>query len=226
MNTLSILLALTCVFLLGSSRLRVSIRLVALQGVLLGVAAILNGIGHHSTANWTVGLGGIVLKGAFLPWLLAYVLRRSGTKLEIEPFVGFGASMLSGVVLLALAAWIAWRADIGNRELSHGLFAVSLYLLLTGMFLIITRRKVITQTLGYLVMENGVYAMGIGIGREFSFLVEMGVMLDVFVGVFIMGIMIFQIDRVFDHADADRFTALSDLLSPDDPAPGDKEADR
>jgi hydrogenase-4 component E len=68
--------------------------------------------------------------------------------------------------------------------------------------------------------------MGIGIGREFSFLVEMGVMLDVFVGVFIMGIMIFQIDRVFDHTDADRFTALSDLLSPDDPAAGDKEAQR
>lgn len=226
MTTLSILLALTCVFLLGSSRLRVSIRLVALQGVLLGVAAILNGIGHHSTANWAIGLGGIVLKGAFLPWLLTYVLRRSGTKLEIEPFVGFGVSMLSGVVLLALAAWIAWRADIGNQELSHALFTVSLFLLLTGMFLIITRRKVITQTLGYLVMENGVYAMGIGIGHEFSFLVEMGVMLDVFVGVFIMGIMIFQIDRVFDHADADRFTALSDLLSADEPSEVEKEAGR
>ena len=226
MTTLSILLALTCVFLLGSNRLRISIRLVALQGVLLGVTAILNGISHHCVTNWAIGLGGIVFKGAFLPWLLAYVLRRSGTKLEIEPYVGFGISMLLGVALLALAAWIAWRADIRNGELSHALFTVSLFLLLTGMFLIITRRKAITQTLGYLVMENGVYAMGLGIGREFSFLVEIGVMLDVFVGVFIMGIMIFQIDKVFYHADTDRFTALSDLLRADEPAETEKEAGR
>jgi hydrogenase-4 component E len=226
MQTLSILLALTCVFLLGSSRLRVSIRLVAVQGVLLGVAAILNSLGHWSVNSWAVGLGGMVLKGALLPWLLAYVLRRSGAKLEIEPFVGFGASMLSGVVLLALAAWIAWRAGIDSRALSPALFVVSLYLLLTGLFLIVTRRKVIAQTLGYLVMENGVYAMGVGIGHEFSFLVEMGVMLDVFVGVFLMGSMVFQIDQVFEHTDSDRFTELSDLLSPEETAAADKEAGR
>ena len=226
MQTLSILLALTCVFLLGSSRLRVSIRLVAVQGVLLGLAALINSMGHWSLSSWSIGIGGIILKGALLPWLLAYVLQRSGAKLEIEPFVGFGASMLVGVALLALAAWIAWRAGLDGRSLSPALFTVSLYLLLTGLFLIVTRRKVITQTLGYLVMENGVYAMGVGIGHETSFLVEMGVMLDVFVGVFLMGSMIFQIDRIFEHTDADRFIELSDLLSSQTSENGGQEADR
>jgi hydrogenase-4 component E len=225
MNTLAILLALTCIFLLGSSRLRISIRLVAVQGILLGIAAVLHGMGHPTIDNWAIGLGGILLKGMLLPWLLTYVLRRSGARLEIEPFVGFGASMLCGAVLLALSAWIAFRAGIDGRAISPALFAVSLYLVLTGLFLIITRRKAIAQTLGYLVMENGVYAMGLGIGHEFSFLVEMGVLLDVFVGVFLMGIMIFQIDRVFEHTDADRFTELSDLLTPEVPA-ADKEAPR
>ena len=98
--------------------------------------------------------------------------------------------------------------------------------MLTGLFLIVTRRKVITQTLGYLVMENGVYAMGVGIGHETSFLVEMGVMLDVFVGVFLMGSMIFQIDRIFEHTDADRFIELSDLLSSQTSENGGQEADR
>jgi len=223
MNTLSILLALSCIFLLGSSRLRVSIRLVAAQGILLGIAAILNGIGHLSLDAWAIGLGGILLKGGLLPWLLGYVLRRSGARLEIEPFVGFGASMLTGVMLLAMSAWLAWRVGIDGHNLSPALFAVSLFILLTGLFLIVSRRKVIAQTLGYLVMENGVYAVGLGIGHEFSFIVEMGVLLDVFVGVFLMGIMIFQIDQVFEHTDADRFTELSDLLNPDESAATHKE---
>ncbi len=218
MNTLAILLALTCIFLLGASRLRISIRLVALQGILLGIAAILDGLYSPSMDSWAIGLGGILLKGALLPWLLLYVLRRSGARLEIEPFVGFGASMLCGAGLLALSAWIAFRAGIDSRAISPALFAVSLFLLLTGLFLIVTRRKAIAQTLGYLVMENGVYAMGLGIGHEFSFLVEMGVLLDVFVGVFLMGIMIFQIDRVFEHTDVDRFTELSDLMISEAPA--------
>jgi hydrogenase-4 component E len=223
MNTLSILLALTCIFLLGASRLRVSIRLVALQGILLGIAAILNGIGHPNLDGMAIGLGGMVLKGGLLPWLLGYVLRRSGAKLEIEPFVGFGASMLTGVILLALSAWLAFRVGIGSHELSPALFSVALFILLTGLFLIVSRRKAIAQTLGYLVMENGVYAVGVGIGHEFSFIVEMGVLLDVFVGVFLMGIMIFQIDQVFEHTDADRFTELSDLLSPNGSPTGNQE---
>ena len=219
MTTLSILLAVSCIILLGSSRLRVSIRLVAAQGALLGAAALLHGLGEAAWSSVGIGLGGILLKGLLLPWLLFYVLRRSGARLEIEPFVGFGASMLAGVGLLALAAWTAWRVELQSHGRSPALFASALFLLLTGLFLIVTRRKAITQSLGYLVMENGVYAMGIGIGHEFAFLVEMGVLLDVFVGVFLMGIMIFQIDREFEHMDADRFTALTDDLAAEGPPP-------
>jgi hydrogenase-4 component E len=215
MNTLSVLVALSGIFLLGASRLRVSIQLVALQGVLLGVASIIHSMGDLSLAAWGIGIGGIGLKGVLLPWLLGYVLRRSGAKLEIEPFIGFGVSILSGLILLGLASWIAWKINLQTQVFSARMFAVALYLVLTGLFLIITRRKALNQALGYLVMENGVYAMGVGIGHEFSFLVEMGVMLDVFVGVFLMSIMIFEFEREFEHVDADRFTALSDLVIPD-----------
>jgi hydrogenase-4 component E len=196
---------------------------VAVQGILLGIAAILSGAGHPSPSAWTIGVGGMALKAGLLPWLLAYVLRRSGAKLEIEPFVGFGASMLMGVVLLGLSAWLGWRIRIDGQTLPTALFCMGLFIILTGLYLIVTRRKAIAQTLGYLVMENGVYAVGVGIGHEFSFIVEIGVLLDVFVAVFLMGIMIFQIDQVFEHTDADRFTELSDLLSPDRAQAGDKE---
>ena len=212
MNTLPILLALTSVFLLGSSRLRVSIRLVAVQGALLGLAFLLHTRDNLTFDVWTIGLTGVLLKGAALPLLLAYVLRHSKAKLEIEPFVGFGTSLLLGVAMLALSAFVAWKVSQASvkQMIPPPLFASALFLMLTGMFLIISRRKAITQTIGYLVLENGVFAMGLGIGHEFPFLVEMGVTLDIFVGVFLMGIMVFRIDREFDHTDTDRFTALMD----------------
>ena len=212
MSTLPVLLALTSIFLLGSSRLRVSIRLVALQGALLGLAFLLHNRGNLTVDVWTIGLTGVLLKGAALPLLLTYVLRHSKAKLEIEPFIGFGASLLLGVVMLALSAFVAWKISLSSikQMIPPPLFASALFLMLTGMFLIISRRKAITQTVGYLVMENGVFAMGLGIGHEFPFLVEMGVTLDIFVGVFLMGIMVFRIDREFDHTDTGRFTALMD----------------
>lgn len=212
MNTLPILLALTSVFLLGSSRLRISIRLVAVQGALLGLAFLLHNHDRLTPEVWIIGLTGVLLKGVLLPWLLAFVLKRSKAKLEIEPFVGFGASLLIGVLMLALSAYVAWNVSQSSMKqaIPPPLFAAALYLMLTGMFLIITRRKAITQTIGYLVMENGVFALGLGIGHEFPFIVEMGVTLDIFVGVFLMGIMVFHIDREFDHTDTDRFNELLD----------------
>lgn len=213
MTTLVVLLALTGVFLLGSSRLSVSIRLVAIQGILLGIAALLSSYDHLTFSGFGAGISGIVLKGIALPWLLFFVLRKSGARREIEPYVGFSASMLIGILLLGLSAWIAWRMEVIEQGFSSILFTVALFLLLAGLFLIITRRKAITQTLGYLVMENGVYAMGVGVGNEFSFLLEIGVLLDVFVGVFLMGIMIFRIDREFEHIDTDRFTELRDVVT-------------
>ncbi len=219
MNTLPILLALTSVFLLGASRLRVSIRLVAVQGALLGIAFMLHNHDRLTADVWTIGLTGVLLKGVLLPWLLAYVLKRSKAKLEIEPFIGFGSSLLIGVLMLVLSAYVAWNVSLSSMKqtIPPPLFASALFLMLTGMFLIITRRKAVTQTVGYLVLENGVFAMGLGIGHEFPFIVEMGVSLDIFVGVFLMGIMVFRIDREFDHTDTDRFTELLDTLPEQQP---------
>lgn len=216
-NTISIMLALTSLFLLGSSRIRISIRMVILQGFLLGIAFLLHNQDHLNGGTWTIGISSILLKGIVLPWLLTFVLHRSKAKLEIEPYIGFGASLSIGVLLLVFSTYIAWNLSVisTDRSIPPALFSAALFLILCGMFLIVTRKKAITQTIGYLVLENGVFATGLGIGYEFPFIVEMGVMLDIFVGVFLMGIMIFRIDKAFDHTDTDRFNKLLDVIEPE-----------
>lgn len=90
------------------------------------------------------------------------------------------------------------------------LIPVAFFTILVGLFGIVTRRKAVSQVLGYLVLENGIFAFGAVALRKAQLLVEMGILLDVFVAVFVMGIAIFRINREFDHIDADRLASLKE----------------
>ena len=85
-----------------------------------------------------------------------------------------------------------------------------LFTMITGLFLIVSRRQALTQVIGYLALENGVFAFGLGLVREAPVIVEMGILLDIFVAVFVMGITIFHISREFDHIDTDRLSMLKE----------------
>ncbi len=212
MTILSVLLILSCLLLLGSSRLHVAIRVVAIQGFLLGLLPVVRSLGDIPLGVWILGLSTILSKGIVLPWLMSICLRLSGIRREIEPFVGFGPSLLCGTALLGLAVWLAVRLQLPQAPLV--LLAGSFFAMLVGLFLMVTRRKAITQSLAYLVMENGVYGIGVSLSLDFPLVVELGILLDVFVGVFLMGNLLFHLDREFEHLDADKLTELSDLAEP------------
>lgn len=212
MTLISVLLILSCLLLLGSSRLHVAIRVVAVQGVLLGVLPLVRSMGDLLHLGiWVLALSTIISKGILLPWLMSTCLRLSGIRKEIEPFVGFGPSLLCGTALLGLAVWITDRLQLTQADVPPVLLAGSFFAMLVGLFLMVTRRKAITQSLAYLIMENGVYGVGVSLSLDFPFIVELGILLDVFVGVFLMGNLLFHLDREFEHLDADRMTELSDL---------------
>jgi hydrogenase-4 component E len=140
-------------------------------------------------------------------------VRLSGIRREIELFIGFGASLLCGTALLGLAVWITARLQLPG-EAPLILTTSSFFAMFVGLFLMVTRRQAISQSLAYLVMENGVYGIGVSMSLDFPFLVELGILLDVFVGVFLMGNLLFHIDREFEHLDTNKLTELSDLSEP------------
>lgn len=219
MNILSGFLILSCLFLLGSNRLIVSIRMMAFQGMILGLLPFIPQGGALHPEAWFIGATGFIMKGIALPLFLNQVLSRAAIRREIEPFVGYSLSVIAGIGLLALSCWISVDLAAEGPRFDTLLLAAAFNMLFVGLFLIVSRRKAITQVLGYLVMENGVYAASLGFGRELHALVELGILLDVFVGVFLMGILLFHINREFDHIDADRFSELRDL----DPFTADQE---
>jgi len=127
---------------------------------------------------------------------------------EVEPYVGYTASLLFGVLALGASLWIESRIRLAGAGFSPLAGPVAIFTILVGLFLIVSRRKAVSQVLGYLVMENGIYVLGISLAAEMPALVEMGVLLDVFVAVFVMSIATYHINREFDHIDVDQLDTL------------------
>ena len=208
LDTLFAFLVLTSIVLLGSSLLTSAIRVVALQGAALSFLPFL--VMEASWAGRALFLAALTmgLKGIVFPVLLNRSLREANVRREMKPLVEYSLSLALGVALLILAFWLAGRLygiGVGISKLS---LAAAFFMMFTGLFLIIARRKALTQVLGFLVLENGIYAFGLTAVGHIHWLVELGVLLDVFVAVFIMGIAIDHISREFDHIDVDQLDQL------------------
>ena len=200
---------LTDFAVLGTSRLTACVRMIALQGTMLGLLSIAveTPVSAHSIA---LGAGTIIVKAIVLPWFLRWAMREADVRREVEPAIGYLASLLVGAFAVGVSFAVANRLPAAIGE-EHGLLVpVAFATLLIGLLVLITRSKAITQVVGYLMLENGVYLFGLTLTRRIAFLVEMGVLLDVFVAVFIMGIVVFHINREFDSISAANLVELKE----------------
>jgi hydrogenase-4 component E len=194
---------------LGVSRVRAAIQAIALQGVLLGMLPVLL---HHDLDlhGMVLAAGVILLKGVGIPRLLYHALREVNLQREIRPLVGYITSLLLGAVGTGLALLLADRLPLAPEDAGQLLVPASLATVFTGFLILTTRQKAFMQVLGYLVLENGIFAFGLLLLEAMPFLVEVGVLLDLFTGVFVMGIIIHHISREFGSISTDRLTELKE----------------
>lgn len=208
-SILTVFLILLNFRLLGTSRLTAGIQTAALQAIVLGLLPLLANQ-SPSLELGAVLVAATILKAGVLPRLIQRSARTAGVQREVEPLIGFTASLLVGVGLLAFCIYVSYHLRLPVQIKSGLLVSAALFTVFSGLFLIIFRRKAVTQVLGYLVMENGIYLFGMAFAVQETFLVEMGVLLDVFAAVFVMGIAIHHISREFDHIDTNRMSAIED----------------
>jgi hydrogenase-4 component E len=209
-DTFLVFLVLTNFMLFAASRLDARIRLMAMQGVLLGLLTILLHTGALTMRTWVLAAGSAAIKAGVFPWLLERAIRETNVRRTVEPFVGYTASLLIGTLLLGISFWLGARLPLPQGQADTLVVPVALFSILSGLFFITSRKTALAQVLGYLVLENGIYAFGIALALEQSLLVELGITLDLLVGVFVMGIAIFHISREFDHIDVGRMSVLKD----------------
>ena len=194
---------------LGASRISVVIRAIALQGVLLGVVA-LAAHGEASNRVLVLALASILLKGWLIPVILLRALRQVAIKREVEPSLGLLPSLLLGALATVLAVVASNRLPLAETRLAPLLVPASLATVAAGFILITTRRKAISQVLGFLVIENGIFVFGLLLIEAMPFLVEAGVLLDLFVGIFVLSIIIHHINREFASIDTRRLSLLKE----------------
>lgn len=210
-NTLNLVIGVAMglnLLALGSSRLPTLIRAMSLQGVVLGAMPLLI---EHEQLDWrlvVVALATVAGKGVFIPGLLRRAMRAAHIDREIEPFIGFVPSLLIGaagtIAALAFARELPLLPEHAGSLLVPGAMAC----ILTGFVLLIGRAKAISQVCGYLILENGIYLFGLLLIHSTPLLVESGILLDLTVGVFVIGIIVDRIQRAFDSLDTRKLTAL------------------
>ena len=185
-----------------------NIRLFALQSLLLAVlAAVVAGF-YGAWHVFIVAVLTLVGKVLFLPWLLTRLVRRIRIEQEVRPFVNMPASMLicGGLTLLG---YVVARPFTSLDRLGSNTLAVALTLLLTGFFLMLNRRKALTQVLALLTTENGVMLAAIALTTYgMPLVVEMAIFFDVVVAVMVLGILVFRIRESFDSMDVSKLNEL------------------
>ena len=185
-----------------------NIRLFALQSLLLAVIAAVVAYAYDAWHLLVVVVLTFLGKVIFLPWLLTRLVRRIKIEQEVRPFVNMPASMLICGALTVLASVVV-RPFTSLERLGSNTLAVALTLLLTGFFLMINRRKAITQVLALLTTENGVMLAAIALTTYgMPLVVEMAIFFDVVVGVMVLGLLVFRIRESFDSIDVSKLNEL------------------
>jgi hydrogenase-4 membrane subunit HyfE len=198
----------TAYLMVGQKALFTAIRLYALQSMLLGGVAVVMGLAgdrSHLLASAALTIG---LKGVVIPWFLMRVIDRIGIHREIEPILNVPASLLICLGLTVVGYRVSTGLADGASGAAHHVIGVSLSMLLMGLFLMVTRRKAVTQILALLTVENAVFLVALGATTGMPLIVELGISFDVIVAVLVLGVLVHRIVDRFESMDVSRLSKL------------------
>ena len=211
-------LLMTFVFLsvllcLASNRLVILIKIMAFQGVVVSIIPL---VLEHGQTMETVDLFLLIImvlvKGVLIPLALYIAVKKVATLREVVPYIGYEASIFSGLVLIMAASFASSRLTPYLPPIDILLLPAGLTTIGGGFFLMMARHKAITQVIGYLMLENGIYLVGTALASQTHshYMLEFGVLLDLLVGVMIMGIILYRVSSTFDDIDTGLLESLKD----------------
>lgn len=191
-----------------ANRLTIFIRMLMLQGFLLFGITFLK----LTEISWfnllMILLETIIFKAFAIPWFLSYIMKKNKMVRETEPFVSYFWSLIiiTGFIILSYitAGFLQLEKNIRPE------FMVAFASILTGVYIIISRKKIITHVMGYMILENGVFLLSLTIGAHQPMLVNLGILLDIFVSVLVLGLFINKIGNTFEEMSIDNLSNLTD----------------
>jgi len=196
---------------LGGSQTVTLIRVISLQGAALGLLTLTVEYGDIDWRLVAVAAIMIAVKGMLIPSMLRRTMRAASiVDRDIKPTVGYVASLLIGAAGTVVAVVLARKLPLLPEHAKTLLVPGAMASILTGIILLIGRLRAISQVCGYLILENGIYLFGLLLIKSMPHLLELGILMDVTVGVFIIGIVVDRIQSAFDSQDTRKLTTLQE----------------
>jgi len=207
-DILLIIFVISLVHMGLSKRLNTYTSVLAFQGILLFGVAFIELIQINVPNLLFVLLETIGFKTIAIPYFLNYLIRRNKITRESDPFLPDFISVVI-VTSIIICSFLLSNA-IRDTHIQKILFVAALSALFTGLYFIISRKKIITHVMGFLVIENGVFVLSLAVGAEMPLLVNIGILLDIFASVFLLGVFVNKIGDVLQEQDVDQLRNLKD----------------
>ena len=209
-NFLAAILLLLSFAMLSQRRILSLIHLYTLQGLTLVSANVILGYVTADVHLYISATLTLALKVGLIPWILYRLVRRLNVKADVESLLNIPATLLIGIVLVIVAFNVASPISQLASSVARGTLGIALACLLLSFMMMITRAKAVPQVIGFLSMENGLFFSAAAATNGMPMIVELGVGLDVLVGILILGVFMFQIREQFDSLDIHHLGKLKD----------------
>ncbi len=205
--SLIILYVLTLIYLSIAERFRSHTTILALQGVLLFGIALARMHAFHPVELSFIIVETLIFKGIVIPIILLRVIEKTQIKRIHSSSSQFGALVMSIAALVASCTITYYMAD--NRT-DMIFFGVALYALLSGLILIVMRKRIFAHLVGFLVIENGVFLFSMAIGVELPMLINLAIMLDILISILVLGMFLRRMDDDIHTDETDALTSIKD----------------
>ncbi|GAB1392664.1 hypothetical protein MASR1M60_08270 [Rhodocyclaceae bacterium] len=210
LNLFSAVILLLAFAMLAQRRVLQLINLFALQGLTLFLSTLVMAVKIDQMHLYYSAALTLTLKAVLLPWILHRLVRKLHVKSEVEPLINIPTTMLIGLGLVVIAFNVALPISQLSSTIARGTLGIALAVVMLAFLMMITRRKAITQVVGFLAMENGLFLAATSATYGMPMVVELGIALDVLVGVIILGVFFFQIRDQFDSLDIHHMEKLKE----------------
>lgn len=209
-NALAALLLLVSFAMLSQRRVVTLVNLLALQGLILFAATLLLAWRTGERHLYLSAALTLALKVAFLPWLLHRLIRKLDVYWDTDPLLNITATMLVGLVVVVFAFGLAQPIAAFASTATRSSVGIAVAVILLAFLTMITRRKAMSQVIGFLSMENGLFFGAMSATYGMPMIVELGVALDVLVAMLVLGVFFFQIREQFDSLDLHHLESLKE----------------
>jgi hydrogenase-4 component E len=209
-NLLAALLLLISFAMLSQRRVVGLVTLFAWQGAALSLSTALVGWATHQPHLYTSAVLTLVLKVIVMPWFFYRLVRRLDVNRDVESVINIPTTMLIGIALVIFAFNLALPISQMAGTVTRSTLGIAMACVLLAFLMMITRKKAITQVIGFLAMENALFFAATSATYGMPLVVEMGVGLDVMVGMYVLGIFFFQINETFDSLDLKHMEKLKE----------------